>query len=136
MKLFTRALCFGFGFVGCCCAGLLLIGGESCRLTMSNAPETVERDDGGKTAYRVYCPNYLYGQMQGVYYYTAWAQDMCSSPYLVNDMRMHTCDGCPNCSDPIIGTTHPVPVPEIELRNEQAPDLTPKADPLFSGVLR
>ena len=104
-----------FCFAGCCCAGLMLIGGE--------------RSAGSLT----YCPYVFYGQFNGSYYYGAFQQGVdCMFPqmYYVSDNRLHDTGTCGTCPDSIVTNSHPKPV---ELA---APAPAPQPDPMFSGVLR
>jgi hypothetical protein len=116
-----------FCFAGCYIAGLLLIGSEWSQQTKLSA------SDGTKYGSATYCPNMAYGQLGGIYWYAAYAQDVdCLLPtlYLVSDSRRHDTGLCGTCPDPIVSAGHPV---SVEL---PAPSLAPHPDPLFSGVLR
>ncbi len=114
MKMLKRAawLCVA----GCCCAGLMLMGGERSQ-------------GGGQT----YCPNQLYGQLNGIYLYGAFLQNAdCAFPSLslVSDTRIHEMGPCGTCPDPIVGASHPIPIEPTES------SLIPQPDPRFGGVLR
>ena len=102
-------------FAGCCCAGLMLIGGE--------------RSAGNITL----CPAFFYGQFNGSYVYACYQQGVdCKFPslYYIGDSRLHETGQCGACSDPIVTTSHPLPLTPAE------PMLAPQPDPKFSGVLR
>lgn len=117
-----------FCFAGCCCAALILVGSERSQQTKLNA------SDGKAFGSASYCPNALFGQFEGVYFYSAYLQGAdCLLPtlYGIGSNRVHETGPCGTCPDPIVvlqGQTAPV-----ELAN---PSLVPQPDPLFSGVLR
>jgi len=109
-----------FCFAGCCCAGLVLLGGERS--------QSISASSGG-----TYCPYALYGQFGQVYYYmTIVSGSDCKSPYYsaASDMRLHQTGGCGTCPDPIYGTGQPIEIDPADLT------LIPQPDPLFSGILR
>lgn len=121
MKMLKRVawLCFA----GCCCAGLMLIGGERSQQSGSIG-------SGGISL----CPSIFYGQINGAYAYAAFQLDAdCTFPKLlfVADTRMHEIAPCGTCPDPIfLPAGHPAPAELAE------PTPVPQPDPMFSGILR
>jgi len=100
---------------GCCCAGLMLLGGE--------------RSQGNAT----YCPAQFFGQYNGMYIYGCFSQDVnCMYPSMsyLGDGRMHQTGSCGTCPDPIVTTSHPLPLAPTES------SLVPQPDAMFSGILR
>jgi hypothetical protein len=125
MRSLKRAV--WFCFAGCCCAGLVLIGGEQSRSTNDNAR--------GRSAYGIgaICPYIFYGQNAGLYYYECIVGTTDCNPATycqVWDTRPHQLGDCGSCPDPITPATEPVAIDPAEL------SLVPEPDPLFSGVLR
>jgi hypothetical protein len=118
-----------FCFAGCCCAALMLIGGEQSRQTKLNASDSAAYG----TQVSV-CPNLFAGQLGDVYYFMGYLQGDCNALdglYLVTDTRMHAVGVCPNCPDPItMPANHPA------LQKVAQPSPVPQPDPMFSGVLR
>jgi len=118
-----------FCFAGCCCAALMLIGGERFQQTKLKAS-----DNQAQTTSVTICPNAFYGQIGGIYFFSGFAQGAdCLLPqlFLMSDTRMHQLGNCPDCPDPVITQSgHPVPMEP----SGAAP--VPQPDPLFSGVLR
>ena len=121
MRMLKRVV--WFCFAGCCCAGLMLAGGEQVQSTTS-----------GDSAYasQQLCPVACWGMLGGGYYYTCVLNgDSCNPPqyYAGYDTRMHQVAPCGSCPDPIVGpATQPIAI------DPEAP--VPQPDPLFSGVLR
>ena len=126
MRMLKRVV--WFCYAGCCCAGLMLVGGERFQSTTSEAS--------GNSAYAnaSYCPNAFYGQYGGVYYYRAIVSGSdCMSPmyFGVTDTRLHQTSDCGTCPDPITGAAmQPMEIDPAEFSP------TPQPDPLFSGILR
>ncbi|SRR5260221_9638740 len=115
-----------FYFAGCCCAGLLLVGGERTEQTKLNASDS--------TAYgsATYCPYIFYAELGGVYYFGAYQNGANCIPtpqsYMVTDTRYHSSGPCGVCPDPIISTSHPI------LSDVPEPALVPQSDPMFGGT--
>ena len=126
MRMLKRVV--WFCYAGCCCAGLMLVGGERSQSTTS---ETLGNSAYGSASY---CPVYFEGQFSGVYYYAGLLQGSdCASPqyYTLSDTRLHQIADCGTCPDPI---TMPSGQPVAIDPAESSP--VPQPDPLFSGILR
>ena len=116
-------------FAGCCCAALIMFGGERSRQTKLNAS-----DSAAYGTQQSFCPDQFLGQMGDVYYFMCYPQGNCNArDYMltVADTRMHELGDCPDCPDPItVQANHPA------VRKLAKPAPVPQPDPMFSGVLR
>jgi len=126
-----------FCFAGCCCAGLLLVGGERLRTTgaVAEAADAVHSAGSGGNAIPTggFCPIQFMGNFQNEYWYLCHLPNDCGTPYYIGSTTPHKVGGCTDCPDPIVNSIHPLPA-ALEPVAEQ--ELTPIPDPSFSGVLR
>lgn len=131
MKVSKRVL--WFSFASFCCAGLLLTAGELSKIGEAKAAGV--KSDGPPPPPPMlvtYCPIKFYFQYEGVYYYAVSQSGTgCLVTGYMGASRPHDV-GCPDCTDPITTTGHPLPFPKFDDASESGP----RPDPMFSGVLR